>query len=239
VNELPFSARLEAISSRVLITPVLVGLIVLAFGVTLLLGGGLLDIDGRVHVVLGSNYGALTLQGQWWRLITCQFLHFGIIHIAFNAMALWNIGPLAERLFGRWHFLLLYLVSGIGGGFGTLLWRPEANSAGASGAIFGVIGGLLAFLSRRDLGVPTLLVMHLRRSFLGFAAFSLLAGVLIPGVDNAAHVGGLLTGFALGFALARPVEIATRSRIDFVRPVAVLVAAAVSFVALARWLAPG
>lgn len=232
-----FVDRLNAISPRVWLTQALVGLIGLAFLITLLLGGGLLRVDGRVHLLLGSNFGPLTLRGEWWRLVASQFLHFGLLHVAFNAMALWNIGPIAERLFGRGHFLLLFLLSGIGGGFGTLLWHPEVNSAGASGAIFGVIGGLLAFLSRRDLGMPPRLVLALRRSFISFGAISLAAGFLLPGVDNAAHIGGLLTGYVLGLALARPVDVEVRRRFDFTRPLVALVVMGTVFAVLGRSLA--
>jgi rhomboid protease GluP len=214
----------------------LLGLCGLAFAVTLLLGGGLMQVNGRVHAMLGANFGPLTLQGEWWRLITCQFLHFGAIHLAFNAMALFQLGPLAEHLYGRWHFLVLYLVAGIGGGFGTLLWNPEVNSAGASGAIFGVIGGLLAFVSRRDLGVPLRAMLSLRRSFVTFGGISLAAGFLLPGVDNAAHVGGLATGFVAGHVLARPIGSEARVRPDFVRPVLLLALAGALFFYLATAL---
>lgn len=231
-----FPARLQAVSPQVWLAQALVGVLALVFVYTALRGGGFLVPNGDVHVALGSNFGPLTLQGQWWRLLTCQFLHFGIVHLAFNSMALWQLGPLAERLFGRWHFLLLYLVAGIGGGFGTLLWRPEVNSAGASGAIFGVIGGLLAFVSRRDLGVPLRLMFYLRRQLLTFGGFSLAAGFLLPGVDNAAHVGGLVTGYLCGLVLARPVDAALRQQPDLLRPGLVLAVAAISFAALASWL---
>lgn len=211
----------------------LLGLCGLAFAVTVLLGGGLIQTNPRVHVSLGSNFGPLTLQGQWWRLISCQFLHFGLIHLAFNAAALLQLGPLAEQWYGRGHFLALYLVAGIGGGFGTLLWNPEVNSAGASGAIFGVIGGLLAFVSRRDLGVPVRAMLSLRRSFLTFGGISLAAGFLLPGVDNAAHVGGLVTGFVAGHVLARPITPEARNRRDWVGPLLLLAGAGALFVYLA------
>jgi rhomboid protease GluP len=230
MNGHDFPARLNAVSPNVWLARALVGLMVLVFAVTVLLGGGLLQVDARVHVALGSNYGPFTLEGQWWRLLTAQFLHFGLIHIAFNAMALWQLGPLAERLFGRWHFLLLFLIAGVGGGFGTLIWHPQVNSAGASGAIFGLIGGLLAFVSRRDLGVPLALMNNLRRSFLSFGGFSLAAGFLLPGVDNAAHVGGLATGFLLGLVLARPVDVEARQGMDIARLSAVTAVAAVCFI---------
>jgi rhomboid protease GluP len=229
MNGQDFPTRLNAVSPTDWLARTLVAFMVLVFAATVLLGGGLLQVDARVHAALGSNYGPFTLRGQWWRLLTAQFLHFGLIHVGFNAMALWQLGPLAERLFGRWHFLLLFLLAGIGGGFGTLLWHPQVNSAGASGAIFGLIGGLLAFVSRRDLGVPLALVNNLRRSFITFGGFSLVAGFLLPGVDNAAHVGGLATGYVLGLALARPVDLAARRGTDIARLAAVAAIALACF----------
>ena len=219
-----------------LLTKLLIGLLVLAFAVTVLLGGGLLLGDGRVLVALGANFGPFTRAGQWWRLLTSLFLHAGVVHLAFNSMALWQLGPLAERLYGRWHFLLLYLAAGIGGGLASLWWHPDGNSVGASGAIFGLIGGLLAFVSRRDLGVAPQAVLALRRSLMTFGGVSLAAGFAIPMVDNAAHLGGLATGYIAGFALARPIDASSRQGNDLPRLLVFSAAAVTAFVALGSWL---
>jgi rhomboid protease GluP len=218
------------------LTKLLVGSLVLVFLVTVLAGGGLLVGEGRVLVALGSNFGPFTLAGQWWRVVTSLFLHSGAVHLIFNSMALWQLGPLAERLYGRWHFLLLYLVAGIGGSFASVWWHPDGNSVGASGAIFGLIGGLLAFVSRRDLGVAPQAINQLRRSLLTFGGVSLAAGFAIPLVDNAAHLGGLATGYLAGFALARPIDAPARVGNDLLRLAVFGAAALTAFVALASWL---
>ena len=93
----------------------------------------------------GANFGPKTMDGQWWRLFTSMFLHFGIIHIGFNMWVLWNVGRLVERLVGNFGFALLYVVSGLLGSVASLAWNPTTISAGASGAVFGVVGALIGF----------------------------------------------------------------------------------------------
>jgi rhomboid protease GluP len=218
------------------VTQALIGVLILVFVATVLLGGGLMLGEPRVLLVLGSNFGPLTLRGEWWRLFASMFLHSGVIHLAFNAMALWQLGPLAERLYGRWHYLLLYLTAGVGGGFASLLWHPDANTVGASGAIFGLIGGLLAFVSRKDLGVPLQAIHYLRRSLLSYGGVSLAMGFAIPMVNNAAHVGGLITGYVAGLALARPIDAAARQGRGRLRLLIVVAAVITGFAALGLWL---
>ncbi len=91
----------------------------------------------------GANAGALTSGGQWWRLLTSTFEHGGLLHIALNMWCLYNLGWLAELLFGRSRFTLLYLMCGIGGSLGSICWRGNGISVGASGAIFGIAGALI------------------------------------------------------------------------------------------------
>ena len=223
MNSPDFATRFRAVASQSRVALLLLGLILLYFFWLLLHGAGLLQVVPEVHVAWGSNFGPLTLGGQSWRLLSNLFIHFGVIHLAFNSLALWQLGPLAERLFGSAHFLLLYLLAGVAGSVASLLWNPLVNSAGASGAIFGLIGGLLAFLSRRNLGVPGGMLLALRRDLLTFGGFSLFYGLVQPGIDNAAHIGGLIAGFLAGLALARPTDAKSRSGNDLVRLLAVAV----------------
>lgn len=155
----------------------------------------------------GSNYGRLTLKGEWWRLFTSMFLHGSIWHIAFNMLALWQVGRITERIFGSVRFAGLYILSGLAGSLASVLWNPQVNSVGASGAIFGVIGGLLAFLGRKDTGVPPTVVKDLRASLLPFLLFSLWMGFIYPHTDNAAHIGGLVGGWLAGHLLARSIHV--------------------------------
>jgi len=134
-----FNARLLEVSPRAPVTPVIIGINVVLFVIAAALGGGILVPNGEVLIRLGSNYTPLTAGGEWWRLLTSTFLHFGILHLAFNMWALWINGVLAERLYGSTRYLMLYLVAGVAGSVTSFLWHPFVNGAGASGAIFGVL----------------------------------------------------------------------------------------------------
>ncbi|MGZ3184893.1 MAG: rhomboid family intramembrane serine protease [Telluria sp.] len=158
-------------------------------------------------IAWGSNAGVLTLHGQWWRLVTSMFLHGGWPHILFNMVALVQVGALVERMFGSVRFLAVYLVAGICGGLASVMWNANVNSVGASGAIFGIMGGLLAFILKPDSGVPMTIVKALRSSATGFLIFNIFAGIVYPHTDNAAHLGGLAGGFLAGLLLARSLHI--------------------------------
>jgi len=155
----------------------------------------------------GSNDGRLTLHGQSWRLLTSLFLHGSMLHLAFNMLALWQVGQLVERIFGSVRFVGLYLLSGIAGGLASVLWNPHVNSVGASGAIFGIIGGLFAFIGRQNSGVPPTVVADLRGAIGPFLLFNIAAGFLYPHTDNAAHLGGLAGGWLAGHLLARSLHV--------------------------------
>lgn len=155
----------------------------------------------------GSNLGRLTRGGQWWRLVSSMFLHGSLWHLLFNMLALWQVGRLAERIFGSTRFVALYMLAGVSGSIASVLWNPHVNSVGASGAIFGIIGGLLAFLGRSNSGVPPTVVSELRSSLIPFLLFSLWMGFVYPHTDNAAHLGGLAGGWLAGHLLARSIHL--------------------------------
>jgi rhomboid protease GluP len=158
--------------------------------------------NARVLVRFGANYGPLILQGEIWRLFTSMFLHIGLMHLAFNAYALFIFGLEMERLYGPDRFIVIYILSGLFGNLVSFASRgPNLFSAGASGAIFGIIGMNLAFflLHREAFGqfgrqrvMNTLVVIGINLFF----------GFTVPGIDNLAHLGGLVAGFALGYGLA-------------------------------------
>lgn len=232
-----FRLRLATLTRPARATPALVALNVLVFAAMALSGAGLLRPDPAVHIRFGSNLGTLTLAGEWWRLGSAVFIHFGALHLAFNMWALWDAGRLVERLYGTARFLLVYAFAGLAGSIASLAWNPAVNSAGASGAIFGVLGALLAFLLDRRNGVPLALVRTLRNSAFTFLGFSIAFGWIHPGIDNAAHLGGLAGGVLLGALLARPLTPAARARPDRLRPRLAAAAAALVVGLGVQWLA--
>ena len=167
---------------------------------------------GSILVEWGSNAGGKTLHGEWWRLVSSLFLHGSLLHLAFNMLALWQVGQLVERLFGSLRFAALYLIAGVCGSVASVMWNANVNSVGASGAIFGIVGGLFAFMQRENSGVPPTVVQDLRGSLLPFLVFNLTAGFLYPHTDNAAHIGGLAGGWLAGHLLARSLHVPKEGR---------------------------
>jgi len=132
-----------------------------------------------------------------------MFLHAGFIHLGFNMWALWNLGALAERFYGNTQFALIYLLSGLFGSLASLYFAAKvAVSVGASGAIFGVTGALLAAVLHKRDKLPAPLVASMRSSLFAFVGYSLFLGFTSGVVDNAAHLGGLISGFVLAFIMA-------------------------------------
>jgi membrane associated rhomboid family serine protease/Flp pilus assembly protein TadD len=152
----------------------------------------------------GADYGPLTFGGQWWRVLSNVFVHIGIVHLALNMWCLWNLGALAEHIYGRWLYLFIYLFSGIGGSLASLWWHPTVSGAGASGAIFGLAGALIITLRWGDLAVPKETLRPILNSLFAFAGYNLFFGAVQPGIDNAAHIGGLVTGIIQGGVIIQP-----------------------------------
>jgi membrane associated rhomboid family serine protease len=202
-----FNTRLLEVNPRAPVTPVIIGINVVLFVIAAALGGGILVPNAEVLIRLGSDYTPLTAAGEWWRLLASTFLHFGILHLAFNMWALWVNGILAERLYGSTRYLTLYLVAGVAGSVTSFLWHPFVNGAGASGAIFGVLGALFAYFLRTDSGVPKSVIKAQRNTAGIFIVISLLNAARVRGIDNAAHLGGVAAGFVMGWLLCRPLDV--------------------------------
>jgi len=199
-----FAKAMNVLGARSLVTPAIIAINVAVFIAMLFAGADLMNPNPAIHVRFGSNFGPLTWTGQEWRLLTSAFLHFGLIHIALNMYALYQGGALVERLFGSMRFAAIYLLSALSGSIASGCWDPLRNSAGASGAIFGVYGALLAFLAVRRVDIPPSLLKSISSSALLFCLYSLVIGAAHPLIDNACHVGGLLGGLVSGWILARP-----------------------------------
>ena len=151
-----------------------------------------------VLIWFGAKFNPLIIAGQYWRLLTACFLHVGLMHLLFNAYALFSFGLESERRFGRSRFLALYVLSGLAGSVLSFV-GSNTLSVGASGAIFGLVGASIAFFATyRDQfgqwGKRQLVNM------LTVAGFNLFLGFAAPGIDNLGHIGGLLAGLALGWA---------------------------------------
>jgi len=157
----------------------------------------------RLAVHFGANVGVFTLTGQWWRLLTYMFLHGNLLHIAFNMWCLWDLGALSESLYGRWTYLSIYLLTGVSGGLASAGWNPMRPSVGASGAIFGLAGALIASFYLGEFSLPSVAIRGTLRSLLVFVCFNVFFGSLFPGIDNACHAGGLIAGLILGALIAR------------------------------------
>ncbi len=175
----------------------------------------------------GADYGPYTLSGQYWRLITSMFLHFGIIHIFGNMWCLWSLGRLAEKMVGSLSLVGIYLMTGVGASLLSLSWNPMRVSAGASGAIFGIAGALITVLYFGKLGLQPESVRKLLGYVVRFAFLNLLFG-LQGHIDNMAHLGGLVSGLLIGLFLARtfnraPEERPARRRTIFAVSAVVLV----------------
>lgn len=162
--------------------------------------------ENTVHMIeCGAAYPPLILEnGEIYRLFTCMFLHFGISHLANNMLVLFVLGQRLEPVVGKIKFILIYLLGGLGGNVISLLADVKKNeyavSAGASGAVFAVMGAMIYVViwshgQLQDISTRQILIM---------AAFSLYFGFTSTGVDNAAHVGGMIMGFLLAVLLYHP-----------------------------------
>jgi tetratricopeptide (TPR) repeat protein len=199
-----FRRALAELTPRLLVTPALVAVNVLVFLAMVASGVGAFDPSPEALLAWGAGYTSLTARGEWWRLLTSNFLHFGLLHLAMNMWVLWDAGRLVERAFGNAGFLVLCLASGLLGSVTSHFFNPDIVCAGASGAVFGVYGALLGFLLRCRGSIPAKALQGLTKSGATFLAYNLLYGFTHQGIDVAAHVGGLGAGFLCGVAMALP-----------------------------------
>lgn len=180
------------------ITPIIIYLNILIFMIMVFAGLGFISFKGQDLLAWGANFRPSTTNGEWWRLLTGTFLHGGLMHLIANMYGLLFVGIFLEPLLGRTKYLTAYLLTGILASCASLWWYDATVSVGASGAIFGLEGLFLALLLTKifppDFGKAFL------TSTLIFIGYNLLMG-LTGGIDNAAHIGGLLSGFIVGLIL--------------------------------------
>jgi rhomboid protease GluP len=192
-------------------TYVLLGINIAIFLAMVLSGISWIDPDTQQVLRWGADYGPSTFRGQYWRLLSSMFLHFGIIHLLGNMWCLWSLGKLAEKILGSFNLIGIYLLTGIGASLLSLSWNPMRVSAGASGAIFGIAGVLISVLYYGKLNLDPQRVRSLLGYVVRFALINILFG-LQGHIDNMAHVGGLVTGLLSGVFLARTFSSAPEER---------------------------
>jgi membrane associated rhomboid family serine protease/cytochrome c-type biogenesis protein CcmH/NrfG len=199
VMAVPWTRR----ESGITLTQFFFGANIAVFLAMVFASGSVLDFPGQILVRFGANYGPWTLSGAWWRLFTYMFLHGGLMHIAFNMWCLWDLGALCESLYGRWTYAAVYLITGVAGGIASVAWNPMTLTVGASGAIFGLAGALIASFYLGEFSMPSFAIKGTLRSLVFFAGFNIFFGSLFPGIDNACHFGGLISGLILGAVIAK------------------------------------
>ena len=197
----PGTAAVRRDPYRPPVTTTLLAINVLVFVAMVIRGVPILSPDNGQLLNWGADFGPLSLGTQPWRILTSNYVHIGLIHIAVNMWALWQLGRLSERIFGGFAYFLTYTAAGIAGSLLSLLHNPNVASAGASGAIFGLIGALISALYLGKLPFPAAARQGLLKSLLWTAGINLYLGATIPGIDNAGHIGGFVMGAALGALL--------------------------------------
>jgi len=201
--------------SRFNLTPWFITVNVLVLVYMVWLGASPIFPDGKFIAYLGGNYGQATLgAGEWWRLLTCNWLHFGILHLALNMWCLWVLGRECEFFYSTPNFISLYVLTGISCSLLSVAVHPIRLSAGASGVVFGLAGVIIMTVNQR--GVKQFMPPDVRKSItnstLRFAGMNLLIGAVLPITDNAGHIGGLLAGLALGATMGRRLEATPQAR---------------------------
>lgn len=189
--------KLQRWSRKPVVTYALLAVTTIMFIIQSVSGG---STDVFALVTLGAKVNEFIIAGQWWRLITPIFLHIGIAHFAFNALILYFLGIQLEKIFGHLRFFLLYLFSGILGNVFSFAFNTSI-SAGASTALFGMFVSTIV-LSKLFPNRPG--IYALSRNFLILIILNVLFGLFSTGVDNAGHLGGLIGGYLLSYAISAP-----------------------------------
>lgn len=183
------TSTFDAYRKQFPVITMILGAQLLVFAVMTLSGG---TTNHEVLVRFGAKVNVLINEGEWWRLITPIFIHIGLMHLLFNSFALYIFGPTAEWLFGRYRFSLFYVLTGVAGNIASYVFNPFSISAGASGAIYGLFGMYVYLFLRAKRYVDP----DTGKGILVLVAINLVLS-LGQGIDLAAHLGGLVSGFFL------------------------------------------
>lgn len=185
------------------VTPIILNLNIILFIYMLFAYGEAISMKSQDLLDIGANYRPLVLEGQWWRLLTNIFLHGGIPHLAYNMIVLLIIGGFLERLIGSVRLGIVYLITGVFASLCSILWHDATVSVGASGAILGLAGFYVVYLLSKTVHRKN--NKDLRVLMSAFIGVNLLMG-LTEGIDNAAHIGGLISGLILGLFMSKYVR---------------------------------
>ncbi|GAA4317535.1 rhomboid family intramembrane serine protease [Mucilaginibacter gynuensis] len=177
---------------------IIIGLNIMVFIIMVFAGLGFISFDGQELFAWGANYRPAVISGQWWRLLTNIFLHGGLMHLIFNMYGLLFVSIFLEPVLGRVKFIIAYFLCGLLASLASIWWYPATLSVGASGAIFGLYGVLTALLTTKKTDANSQRGLLINNAI--FIGINLIIG-FTGGIDNAAHIGGLLTGFIVGYVM--------------------------------------
>jgi membrane associated rhomboid family serine protease len=236
---LEFGSSLHATAHHSFVTPTLLGACVLVYAAMVASGvPWLLPSTDQLLRWGASGGNKVVLDREYWRLATTMFLHVGLIHLTINMWSLFVVGPLVERLYGNLAYAVIYLASGVGGAIASLAASSFRVGVGASGAICGILGALVAFLIVHRRAIPKSILKSFRAGLIAVAILMAILGYFVPNIDHQAHLGGLGTGFLSGLLLTRPWPV-VKSRWIVLRHAAAILLIVASLTAAAALLTRG
>lgn len=198
INEMDITKKTNNKRDKyMMLTNILIAINLLVFLISAWISKNIFDIDIYTLIIMGAKVNSLIDKGQVWRLITCAFLHGGLIHIFFNMYALKILGPEIEYVYGKIKYLVIYLLSAIAASIFSYIFGPQSVSVGASGAIFGLFGAMLIFgiKHRKQMGKAYMM------NILQVIFVNVIIGISSSNIDNAAHFGGLIVGALIALLL--------------------------------------
>ena len=205
INEMDITKKTNNKRDKyMMLTNILIAINLLVFLISAWISKNIFNIDIYTLIIMGAKVNSLIDKGQVWRLITCAFLHGGLIHIFFNMYALKILGPEIEHVYGKIKYLVIYLLSAIAASIFSYIFGPQSVSVGASGAIFGLFGAMLIFgiKHRKQMGKAYMM------NILQVIFVNVIIGISSSNIDNAAHFGGLIVGALIALLLGerRPLK---------------------------------
>ena len=205
INEMDITKKTNNKRDKyMMLTNILIAINLLVFLISAWISKNIFNIDIYTLIIMGAKVNSLIDKGQVWRLITCAFLHGGLIHIFFNMYALKILGPEIEYVYGKIKYLVIYLLSDIAASIFSYIFGPQSVSVGASGAIFGLFGAMLIFgiKHRKQMGKAYMM------NILQVIFVNVIIGISSSNIDNEAHFGGLIVGALIALLLGerRPLK---------------------------------